>query len=83
MARAALRDDLHAVHAALTAQVIQFTEESEDPKPRIDQWATQDSVVVERVRRTVGEIVESDTFDLARLSVGLRVVRSLVRSDAP
>jgi glutamate dehydrogenase len=83
MARAALRDDLHAVHAALTAQVIQFTEESEDPKPRIDQWATQDSVVVERVRRTVGEIVESDTFDLARLSVGLRVVRSLVRSDTP
>ncbi|HEX5995412.1 MAG TPA: NAD-glutamate dehydrogenase [Jiangellales bacterium] len=83
MARAALRDDLHAVHAALTAQVIQFTEESDDPKPRIDQWATQDSVVVERVRRTVGEIVESDTFDLARLSVGLRVVRSLVRSDTP
>ena len=83
MARAALRDDLHAVHAALTAQVIQFTEETDDPKPRIDQWATQDSVVVERVRRTVGEIVEGDTFDLARLSVGLRVVRSLVRSDTP
>ncbi|HEX6337193.1 MAG TPA: NAD-glutamate dehydrogenase [Jiangellaceae bacterium] len=83
MARAALRDDLHAIHAALTAQVIQFTEESEDPKPRIDQWAAQDSVVVERVRRTVGEIVEGDTFDLARLSVGLRVVRSLVRSDTP
>ncbi|MFW6204248.1 MAG: NAD-glutamate dehydrogenase, partial [Actinomycetota bacterium] len=31
MARAALRDDLHAVHAELTAQVIQFTEEGHDP----------------------------------------------------
>jgi glutamate dehydrogenase len=83
MARAALRDDLHTVHAALTAQVIQFTEESDDPKPRIDEWVAQDSVVVDRVRRTVGEIVEGDTFDLARLSVGLRVVRSLLRRDVP
>jgi glutamate dehydrogenase len=83
MARAAMRDDLHAVHAALTAQVIQFTEERDDPKPRIDQWAAQDTVVVERVRRTVREIVEGDTFDLARLSVGLRVVRSLLRTDGP
>jgi glutamate dehydrogenase len=83
MARAALRDDLHSVHAGLTAQVIQFTEESADPKDRVDAWTGQDTVVVERVRRTLGEIVEGEAFDLARMSVGLRMVRSLLRSEAP
>jgi glutamate dehydrogenase len=83
MARAALRDDLHAVHAALTAQVILFTEETGEPMDRVDAWAGQDAVVVERVQRTLGEIVAGDTFDLARLSVGLRVVRSLLRTESP
>lgn len=82
MARAALRDDLHAVQASLTAQVIQHTDEGGDPETRVRTWTDQDEVVVGRVRRTLGEIVGSETFDLARLSVGLRVVRSLLRSDA-
>src|SRR5690606_16190578 len=81
MARAALRDDLHAIHAALTAQVIQFTEEIGEPVDRVDAWAGQDAVVVERVQRTLGEIVEGEKFDIERLSVGLRVVRSLLRAD--
>ncbi|HEU0042161.1 MAG TPA: NAD-glutamate dehydrogenase domain-containing protein, partial [Jiangellaceae bacterium] len=81
MARAALRDDLHAVHAAITAQVIQHTEEGLDPSSRVHTWAGQDEAVVSRVRRMLREIVESENFDLARLSVGLRVVRSLLRAD--
>jgi glutamate dehydrogenase len=40
-----------------------------------------DRVVVARTRETLREIVDSDSFDLARLSVGLRVVRSLLRAD--
>ncbi|HEY9375871.1 MAG TPA: NAD-glutamate dehydrogenase domain-containing protein, partial [Jiangellaceae bacterium] len=81
MARAALRDDLHAVQTALTAQIIQNTAGGMDTKARVKAWAAQDSVVVGRARQTLAEIVESDTFDLARLSVGLRVVRSLLRTE--
>jgi glutamate dehydrogenase len=81
MARAALRDDLHAVQTALTAQVIQRTEEGLDVEARVQAWAVADRVVVARTRETLREIVGSDSFDLARLSVGLRVVRSLLRAD--
>ncbi|MFW6090700.1 MAG: NAD-glutamate dehydrogenase domain-containing protein, partial [Actinomycetota bacterium] len=83
MARAALRDDLHAVHAELTAQVIQFTEEDDDPRTRVETWADQDAVLVARVKNTLAEVVESETSDLERLSVGLRVVRSLQRTETP
>jgi glutamate dehydrogenase len=81
MARAALRDDLHAVQTALTGQVIQRTEEGLDVEARVQAWAVADRVVVARTRETLREIVDSDSFDLARLSVGLRVVRSLLRAD--
>jgi glutamate dehydrogenase len=81
MARAALRDDLHAVQTALTAQIIQNTEDGLGTKARVNAWAAQDSIVVGRARETLREIVESDSFDLARLSVGLRVVRSLLRTE--
>ncbi|WP_116947324.1 NAD-glutamate dehydrogenase [Jiangella endophytica] len=82
MARAALRDDLHAVQAALTAQVIQHTHEEEAPQHRVEAWAGQDEVVVARTQDMLREIVEGDSFDLARLSVGLRAVRGLLRPDA-
>jgi glutamate dehydrogenase len=81
MARAALRDDLHALQAAITAQVLQHTEEGGAPEARVEEWKSQDSVVVSRACQTLGEIVDSDSFDLARLSVGLRVVRSLLRNE--
>jgi len=82
MARAALRDDLHALQAALTAQVIQHTDETADPQTRVETWAAQDEVMVGRAQQILLEIVESDSFDLARLSVGLRAVRGLQRTDA-
>ena len=52
-------------------------------------FLTGGSVRLAHVRKAItralpsSRIVEGDTFDLARLSVGLRVVRSLVRSDTP
>ncbi|MGH8776470.1 MAG: NAD-glutamate dehydrogenase [Jiangellaceae bacterium] len=82
MARAALRDDLHGVQTQLTAQVIQQTDESQDAKARVKAWADSDALVVDRARETLREIVGSETFDLARLSVGLRVVRSLLRAES-
>ena len=81
MVRAALRDELHATHAALTAQVLEATPADEDPTARVTQWEEQSGVILERARSRLHEILDSDTWDLARLSVALRVVRTLV--DAP
>jgi len=78
MARAALRDDLHGVHAQLTAQVLATTS-ADDPAPvRIADWEEHDEAAVSRAAETLSEICSEDRADLARLSVGLRVVRSLL-----
>jgi glutamate dehydrogenase len=78
MARAALRDDLHAVHARLTAQVLASTDASSPVPVRIADWEETDDVVVSRAASTLDEICADEHADLARLSVGLRVVRSLL-----
>jgi glutamate dehydrogenase len=78
MARAALRDDLHAVHAQLTAQVLSETEDGEPAPVRISAWEADDEVVVSRAVATLDEICADDHADLARLSVGLRVVRTML-----
>ncbi len=81
MARAALRDDLHAVHSRLTAQVRACTD-AEQPVPvRVADWEEKDSVVVARAVSTLEEICADEHADLARLSVGLRVVRTLLVSS--
>jgi glutamate dehydrogenase len=80
MARAALRDDLHGVHAQLTAQVLRTTSRDETAPARIAIWEDQDSVVVPRAAATLEEICADDSAELARLSVGLRVVRGLLAS---
>lgn len=78
MARAALRDDLHAVHSQLTAQVLATTSSDEPAPARIVAWEDADSVIVERAASTLEEICADEHADLARLSVALRVVRSLL-----
>ncbi len=64
MARAALRDDLHAVHAQLTAQELAGQVPGENQ--------------VRQAVATLNEICADDDADLARVSVALRVVRSLL-----
>jgi glutamate dehydrogenase len=78
MARAAIRDDLHAVHSALTAKVLATTSEDELAPARIAAWEDGDEVAVSRAVATLEEITADDGADLARLSVGLRVVRGLL-----
>ncbi|MGZ4536292.1 MAG: NAD-glutamate dehydrogenase [Nocardioidaceae bacterium] len=77
MARAALRDDLHTVHAQLTAQVLAGTSADEPAPVRVADWEEHDHVVVSRAVTTLDEIC-SDRADLAQLSVGLRVVRTML-----
>ncbi|HEX3930363.1 MAG TPA: NAD-glutamate dehydrogenase [Nocardioides sp.] len=78
MARAALRDDVYAVHAQLTAQVLRDTDDSHSVPARIQEWEDGDAVVVSRAATTLEEICADDAADLARMSVGLRVVRGLL-----
>lgn len=84
MARAALRDDLHTAHARLTAQVVAGRAVPgpavQDPgraaEALVDAWerATPD---VAAARSTLRSVL-AGTTDLAKASVGLRVVRGLV-----
>jgi glutamate dehydrogenase len=78
MARASLRDDLHAVHASLTSQVLAATDTGLPALDRVAAWEAADSITVTRATVTLKEILADDNPDLARLSVGLRVVRSMV-----
>jgi glutamate dehydrogenase len=80
MARAALRDDLYAVHAQLTAQVIAETEDGDSAAERIEAWEQRHGVLVARAADTLEEICSDDSADLARMSVGLRVARGLLAS---
>ena len=78
MARAALRDDLHTVHTQITGQVLGCTDDGDDPEQRIKRWSETEGVVLGRASSTLEEIWADETPDLARLSVGLRVVRTLL-----
>ncbi|MBE7323808.1 NAD-glutamate dehydrogenase [Nocardioides sp. Y6] len=88
MARAALRDDLYAVHGQLTAEVLaRAARAGEATTEPLDQQAAEEQVArwkedrggrVEEAVTTLEEIVADDDVDLARMSVGLRVVRSLL-----
>ncbi|MEI5672300.1 MULTISPECIES: NAD-glutamate dehydrogenase [unclassified Nocardioides] len=78
MARAALRDDLHGVHSQLTLQVLRATPGDEPAPARIATWEDGDAITVARATGTLEEICADDQADLARMSVGLRVVRGLL-----
>ena len=82
MARAALRDDLHAVHARLTRQVLATTDPSADPEDRVITWQDQNATALARAATMLEEIVETEGPELAHLSVGLRLVRTLIANQA-
>ena len=77
MARGALRDDLYAVHADLTARVLE-SGDSTSAGELIADWVKANESAVQRSGITLSEIQENERFDLATLSVALRSIRSLV-----
>ena len=77
MARAAVRDDLYGVHQQLTARVLETTSAADSASARVAEWEDADQDLVERSAATLEEICREETAELARLSVGLRVVRGL------
>ncbi len=86
MARAALRDDLHAVHAALTQEALRHTPATSGPADSPAEIARAEAVVrawegsVPGLSRSVATLRQicSVRADLARVSVGLRVARGLL-----
>ncbi|QGN32167.1 NAD-glutamate dehydrogenase [Microlunatus sp. Gsoil 973] len=79
MARAALRDDLHAVQTQLTAEMLALGDADTESAELIDRWEKSIGSI-DREIATIIDISDSEP-DLARLSVGLRTVRSLLGSS--
>ena len=80
MARAALREDLYAVHTQLTARVLEVSSPEESAPARVATWEEADPAGISRAAETLADICSDDQTDLARVSVGLRVVRGLLTS---
>jgi glutamate dehydrogenase len=81
MARAALRDDLYAAHAAMARDVLSVGGVG-TPEERLAVWTERNAAAVSRATRTLGEIWESERFTFTTLSVALRAVRALVASSS-
>ncbi|MFJ3205426.1 NAD-glutamate dehydrogenase [Streptomyces sp. NPDC086989] len=80
MARASIREDLFAAHAALTADVLAVGNGDSTPEDRFKAWEEKNAAIISRARTTLDEIRGSDDFDLANLSVAMRTMRSLLRT---
>ena len=80
MARASLRDDLHGVHARLTAEILAATSSDDPAEDRVAAWEASDAGVVGQAAETLTQIVAEESAQLPRLSVALRVVRSMLAS---
>jgi glutamate dehydrogenase len=80
MARASIREDLYAAHAALTADVLGVGNGTSTPPERFEAWEEKNAAILTRSRSTLEEIRGSDAFDLANLSVAMRTMRTLLRT---
>ncbi|MER6129516.1 NAD-glutamate dehydrogenase [Streptomyces sp. NPDC001795] len=82
MARAAIREDLYAAHAGLTAEILAVGNGQSTPEQRFKGWEERNTAILSRARTTLDEISNSDSFDLANLSVAMRTMRTLLRTHS-
>ena len=82
MARASIREDLYAAHAALTADILAAGNGTSTPEQRFITWQEKNAAILGRARTTLDEIQGSETFDLANLSVAMRTMRTLLRTHS-
>ncbi|WP_328461787.1 NAD-glutamate dehydrogenase [Actinoplanes sp. NBC_00393] len=81
LARMALRYDLYAALAALTAEVLQSTPATAAPEDRVSEWEQVNAASIARASNAMGN-VEDSPADLAALSVLLRQIRTLVKTSS-
>jgi len=79
LARLALRDDLYASLRDITLDVLRGAEHGKGVDETIADWELENALRLARARATLSEIDESETLDLATLSVATRRIRSMVR----
>jgi glutamate dehydrogenase len=77
LARMALRYDLYAALAGLTAEVLQSTPSDASPEDRVSEWEQVNAASIARAGNAMGNVSDSPA-DLAALSVLLRQIRTLV-----
>ncbi|HLM08336.1 MAG TPA: NAD-glutamate dehydrogenase [Thermoleophilaceae bacterium] len=75
-ARAALRDDLYAIHRELTAEVLRDGPDAEDAGARVDAWVDANPAA-ERTLQTLADVRVGRTYDLTTLPVAVREIRNL------
>jgi glutamate dehydrogenase len=78
LARAALREDLLALHRRLTRQVLEAGGPSSSDVA-IDRWSESNAAAVERWLATLADIRASRSYDTTTLPVALREVRRLLQ----
>ncbi|UNS97334.1 NAD-glutamate dehydrogenase [Streptomyces tubbatahanensis] len=81
MARSSIREDLYAAHQLLVADVLAAGNGADTPGQRYEAWEEKNRAILVRARGTLDEIQASETFDLANLSVAMRTMRTLLRSN--
>ena len=81
MARAALRDDVYAEQAGLTATVLRAGANGQPADARVASWLAQNDAAIERSLQVLADIRAGGALDLARLSVAVRELRNLIHSS--
>ena len=75
-ARAALRDDLYAIHREITSEVLRSAPAGGDSEQLVDAWIDSNPAS-ERALQTIGDIRSGQTYDLTTLPVAVREMRNL------
>ncbi|TQM44725.1 NAD-glutamate dehydrogenase [Pseudonocardia cypriaca] len=81
LARAALREDLHVVHSAITAEVVRTSWPGSDGHEQVRDWIATTDAAARRCLRLLDEIAAAGRSDLATVSVALREIRTLLRGS--
>ncbi|MEU8814195.1 NAD-glutamate dehydrogenase [Actinoplanes sp. NPDC048796] len=81
LARMALRYDLYAALAALTAEVLQSTPADASADDRVSEWERVNAASIARAANAMGNVGDTPA-ELAALSVLLRQIRTLVKTSS-
>ncbi|XVU24453.1 NAD-glutamate dehydrogenase [Actinoplanes sp. CA-054009] len=81
LARMALRYDLYAALAALTAEVLQSTPGDASADDRVSEWERVNAASIARAANAMGNVNDTPA-ELAALSVLLRQIRTLVKTSS-
>ena len=76
-ARAALRDDVYAIHRVITSEVLRSGDPATDPEQLVGAWI-ESNPASSRALQTIGDIRSGQSYDLTTLPVAVRELRNLI-----